>query len=724
MKNTTPPSVFFLFLLISVFLPLTAIAATPDLSPYDVSWNSLGKDATDSMPLGNGDIALNAWTEANGDLLFYISKTDAWTENPKGDNGLAKVGRVRVSLSPNPFLAPNALQQRLLLSTGTIEITGKSPAGETKVALWVDAHHPVIHASIQSTLPLKASITLDPWRNPPPDKISADTILPSGNNRLVWYHRNEKTADAAVQNLTFGGLISGPGFSTRPETHSLISEPATQLHASVAVLTSTTPTAQEWIAQIEGLQKELASIDPEKSRREHERWWGDFWSRSHILVSGNADAEKVTQGYLLQRFITACAGRGAYPIKFNGSLFVVDNPALKKGKDKKTGEEIILNVTADYRSWGGQYWFQNTRAMYWPRLMAGDFDLMQPLFRMYRNQIEPNAQQVKTFYNHEGSYLAETAPFWGGIPNIKKDEPGSYTKDYYTPILELSALMLDYYDYTGDQDFVRKTLLPIANAGLTFFSQHFPRDASGKLFLDRANSIEMYWIVQNPLPDIAGLHWILPRLLALPENLATPDQRSFWKKLLSELPPIPLGTKDGKRVILPFQEGQESKARNFENPELYAIYPFRHFGLGKPDLDAALNAFESRLHKGKHCWGQDPIQAAYLGLTDEAQKQVTFNLTKKDPRLRFPAFWEKGHDYEPDQDNGGNGENGLQLMLMQCEGRSIRLLPAWPQNWNANFKLRAPFETTVEGRVENGTLTDLRVTPESRRADLIFPSMN
>jgi hypothetical protein len=29
-------------------------------------------------------------------------------------------------------------------------------------------------------------------------------------------------------------------------------------------------------------------------------------------------------------------------------------------------------------------------------------------------------------------------------------------------------------------------------------------------------------------------------------------------------------------------------------------------------------------------------------------------------------------------------------MLMQTVGRKILLLPAWPKNWNADFKLHAP----------------------------------
>jgi hypothetical protein len=72
----------------------------------------------------------------------------------------------------------------------------------------------------------------------------------------------------------------------------------------------------------------------------------------------------------------------------------------------------------------------------------------------------------------------------------------------------------------------------------------------------------------------------------------------------------------------------------------------------------------------------------------------------------------------PDEDNGGNGELGLQKMLIQCDGRKILLLPAWPKEWSADFKLHAPFNTTVEGRVEGGKIMNLEVNPESRRVDV------
>ena len=64
----------------------------------------------------------------------------------------------------------------------------------------------------------------------------------------------------------------------------------------------------------------------------------------------------------------------------------------------------------------------------------------------------------------------------------------------------------------------------------------------------------------------------------------------------------------------------------------------------------------------------------------------------------------------------------LQEMLMQTDGKRILLGPAWPAEWNVSFKLHAPYQTIVSGRVEGGKVVIDTVTPESRRADIeVFP---
>ena len=723
------------------------------VSANDVVWMEPGKSAADSMPLGNGDIGLNVWTEQNGDIVFYIGKSDAWSENPKGTTGLAKVGKVRLSTEPALFAGTNGFSQALRLYDGQIVIKGEK--GE--LCLWVDANAPVIHAQVKGSIPCVLTASLDPYRtsvvaavtNNATNNISQfmqstleelkPDYHPEGlKDRLAWCHFNGltnglgKATTPEVANWGFGALVQGHDLKASG-TGALVSEPTTNHEVAITVASGKAESDRDWIENVLHASTTPIPKSDEAQWQAHADWWHAFWERSYVFVDSTPDAKKVTQGYILQRFKTGCTGRGAWPIKFNGSLFVIDWPSVSFGKDKVTGVETIKPVTADYRAWGGQYWFQNTRAMYWPRLKAGDYDIMQPLFRMYLGEIRNNEATVRKLYNHEGSYVAETSPHWGALPNLVGKTDGKYTDFYFTPVLELSTMMLDYYDHTGDPAFVKETLLPFANLGLTFFANHFPRDKEGKLLLSPDNSIEMYWMVNNPLPDIAGLHYVLGRLKQLPEDLSTPEMRKSWADLNAILPPLPVADKDGKKVIYPYDPALNQvydevtktgvKPRNFENPELYAVYPFRLYGLselGKADLQVARDTYAARIQKGLHCWGQDPIDCAYLGLTDEAKKLVIHDLTNQDKRQKFLAFWDKGHDYAPDEDIGGNGEQTLQLMLMQTEGNRILLLPAWPKEWNCTFKLHAPLKTTVSGTVADGKITSLSVNPNERRKDVMI----
>ncbi|TCR05563.1 hypothetical protein EDF66_10630 [Sphingobacterium sp. JUb20] len=48
------------------------------------------------------------------------------------------------------------------------------------------------------------------------------------------------------------------------------------------------------------------------------------------------------------------------------------------------------------------------------------------------------------------------------------------------------------------------------------------------------------------------------------------------------------------------------------------------------------------------------------------------------------------------------------------------MLPAWPKDWDVNFKVHAFKNTVIEGTYKNGKMELLKVMPESRRKDIIF----
>jgi alpha-L-fucosidase 2 len=747
------------------------------LESYNVVWDSPSKDASGSMPLGNGDIGINVWVEEGGDLLMLIGKSDAWD----GNSINLKLGRIRIRLSPNPFVAGGAFQQILQLRTGDLRIL----ASGVTIRIWVDANHSVIRLDISSNAPIAVQASLEMWRTQPrtiktqtsdmfrdlsgkdpyPTVVWPDRIISGQQDRVLWCHHNTRhendpyEINMKLQGLadfigqmphpllgrTFGGAMEGDGFVGVDPVTLRSQESRHTHHLNIHALSMYPATVEQWTAKLE----QTIETNCSSSREDHERWWDQFWNRSWIYVTTNDPAESdatfnITRGYILQRFMNAAAGRSISPIKHNGSLFSVGNPD-----------------DADFRRWGGPgWWFMNQRLIYWPMLAAGDYDLMLPWLRMYREVLPLARYRTQKYFGHGGAHFPETITFWGAevsahygwTPFEQRPRPEAecpYVTYLWQGGIELTLILLNYYLQTGDEKFARDTLLPIADAVTEFYDVHYPRDQHGKLKMEPAQALETWHDATNPTPEVAGLEYTLRCLLdaftpsprtrgegrgegpvpkgppspaphpnPLPEYGARGQELpERWLRMLRELPPLPI---EANR-ILPAQ--RFDKKKNTENPELYCVFPYRLHGLNKPNLQLARDTFAARLHKSHDCWSQDDVQMAFLGLTEQAKESVTQRASPASHSdSRFPAFWNAFHDWIPDIDHGGVLQLALQNMLMQCDGREIRLLPAWPREWDADFKLHAPYQTIVEAKVRAGEIVELRVSPESRRGDVVVVS--
>jgi alpha-L-fucosidase 2 len=332
------------------------------LDDCNVIWYSPSKNSLGSMPAGNGNIGINLWVEENGDLLFYLSKTDAWSGNAR----LLKIGKIRLSLSPNPFKKGVPFSQELILKDGVIHIEAGKAEEKVSIDVWVDANHPVVEFDVKSQKKIITSVTAESWRLEQREitdnveihsayglksiMVEKDTVLDNDKENVLWALRNERSIwkeNLTMQGLegyiekgkdpllhnTFGALIhSGQLHKTSP-TKLESKEAIHNFSVSVFVLTAQTESLDNWEKGIGRIFRKVTSESREKRLKAHTDWWHSFWDRSHIFVSTRNEEEKekvanVSRNYNLQRYINACAGRGNFPIKFNGSILTVDTKNL------------------------------------------------------------------------------------------------------------------------------------------------------------------------------------------------------------------------------------------------------------------------------------------------------------------------------------------------------------------------------------------------------------
>lgn len=721
-------------------------------TPFAYTWHSPSSNSSQSMPCGGGDIGMNVWVE-NGDLLFYVARSGSFDEH----NSLLKQGRFRVSLQPSPFSAKD-FKQTLHLRDGHIEIA----SGDVRILLWVDVFKPVIHCSVNSKNRIHAQVSYENWRYrdriirkgegqqnsykwaPPAGlKTAADSIQASKNEVLFYHQNSERTifdVTAEQQGLAhlkesmfnpLKNLISGGKLISKQLIFKNITEDkyagtdykawnfntataSKNLQFSIALHNGQYADIAHWK---NALENSIASIQLQKDRKSTVAWWNALYDRSFIRMDG--EAAHLARNYRLMRYMLACNARGNYPMKFNGGLFTFDPVWVDSAQA----------FTPDYRKWGGgTFTAQNQRLLYWPMLKNGDAALMEPQFRFYQ-QMLPNAElRSRTYWGHGGACFTEQLENYG-LPNPteygwkrpewfdKGVEYNMWLEYGWETILEFCQMILEQKSYQGSDI---SEYIPLIRSSLRFFEQHYryrasqrgrrDLDGNGKLVLYPASACETYKMAYNPASTIAGLRRVLT-------TLGDPDS------LLKFIPDIPYRLVDGKKMISPAQWWE--RVNNTESPQLYPVFPWRFFGVGQEEgLETARNTYlhdpDVQKFKSHTGWKQHLIWAACLGLTDEAKTLALLKMG--DGPHRFPAFFGPGFDWTPDLNHGGSGMIGMQEMLMHtsAEGK-ILLFAAWPRAWDVHFKLHAPDQTVVEAALKNGRITLLKVTPESRREDVILP---
>jgi len=775
-----PSSLFFplascFLLLASSLFPLTLTA-----QPLDYEWTTPSNNSSESMPCGGGDVGMNVWVE-NGDVLFYLSRSGCFDEN----NTLLKLGRVRLTLSPG--IDMTHFRQILHLQEGYVEVTDGFISVILWADVFKPVVHVEIE-SLRQRVVVAATYenwrTKDipmtrregfqssyKFSMPKGQMTRHDSIVATDREITFWHHNEQQTIfDATVRqqqmesvkdklrnplkDLIFGGRMKGRGFvmmdtvgsryaSTNSMGWMMVSERPLRRHRLEITMATTQAGKQQWLGE---LDKTELSIRTDLDRKNTRRWWKGFWQRSYIENvdgsqstndnhhanddSGTVQAyQQLARNYTLFRYMLGCNSRGQWPTKFNGGLFTFDPEYVAK--------EPEFRLSPDYRNWGGGvHTAQNQRLVYWPMLKNGDFDLLIPQLEFYYNIYQNAEERSRLYWGHEGACLTEQIENYG-LPCYA--EYGDKRPQGFDPGLERNAWL--EYEWDTCLEFCMMALearryspldidryVPMMVSCLRFFDEHYQYlanqrgakrlDDQGKLILYPGSGGETYKMAYNSTSTIAALKTVAQALHEYAEQQVDTSLNAYLTPLMARIPDITI--RNG--MIAPALHWE--RVQNTETMQLYPVFPWRIYGVGRPDIEVARKTYFDDSHARKfrsHVgWKQDAIWAACLGLTDEAARLIQQKLG--DGPYRFPAFWGPGFDWSPDHNWGGSGMIALQEMLLQeTPDGKLYLFPAWPREWNIRFRLHASRGTTVEAEMKDGQVVNVKVMPKNRQTDVVYP---
>ena len=320
-----------------------------------------------------------------------------------------------------------------------------------------------------------------------------------------------------------------------------------------------------------------------------------------------------------------------------------------------------------------------------------------------------------------------------------------------TQATELTQLMFDYVAFTGDSNYLKRTVAPWLKEAALFYLSYLRKDDDGLYHIMVSDAAENWWKVKDTINDLSAARYLFWQVLNHgvafgyePEFIAAVRDR------VEKLPPLPVGqwnrTKSGlvldcnANLYAPFGGVyDDQKTHNTENPELYLVYPFAMVDGNSPkaELDRAVNTFRKRRCPNHAGWSQCPVQAARLRLDDAVD--VILDHAKRHAKYPYggwnsPAGKLKdsktGATDTPYFDAMGVNLTALEETLLQSHylttpvktdplgGGPIVLLPAAHREWSGKFRLRARGGFLVTAEFEpDRKLT--RATIECERGGLL-----
>lgn len=730
----------------------------------------------EGLPIGNGRMGTLVWTSP-GAVHFQINRVDVFATNKTAQGPKAgptdycgACARVTVRFGGTPFRDGPAFGQRLCLHPARCTVSGEG----VTISCWVGADSDVLVVSITDRRdpPEALEVALEMWRPP---------LVRTGRHRAAYGFRQIPEGAAVVQAFTeaahycasavamralrTAAAPTAPGEAGESPACDESAETARVLSLSACSRTRhiLVASAASWEEQVDAGQTATDTLDAASvpgalpaMEASHQQWWHEFWSRTHVEVtSPDGRAQQAARDRCLFLYHLAATSRGAYPPKWNGSIFATQG---------------------DSRDWGSQFWIWTTEMLYWPLHAADAADLCEPFFEMYRRQLPAAATAARQRWDAGGVFFPETAPFDGPLelpqglvpeyrrlhlegqdnssvsaqlaahcqfeyhlamalyPADKFPHGYSWISHITSSGAELAVHAWWRYRYTGDRAWLASHAYPLLRGVAEFYRSYCRRGGDGHWHICNTNAHEDFWGVTDSIWDLAAMRGALPLAIRAAGILnLDADLADHWRQFLAQLAPYPMGADPRARALTDGAlddhawaagyRGLVDGSRNSGDVQITPIFPFEDWTLQTREV------------------GQDAVAQRTLDLAPRHRTVLdgaASNTVIRSPIAavragrgkELPALLERYRAAFPTQPNGFSLFEGpeapsvehlglltmtLQEALLQSvsphpgEPEIIHLFPAWPPGWDASFRLLARGGFLVSATMQDGQIGPVEI---------------
>ena len=666
------------------------------VSRSDIVLAKPNTDPAQSMPLGDGQLGAAVWA-ANG-MTIQLNRADTMPYR-YSPGWIVIPGLSKLTSAPDFHAVLN-------LYDGTLTETG----GGMTATVTVEADSPDVVISVTGADPTATqSAQVELWAPRTPTAAAAGS---TGVLSQTWTD-SEDPAYPGGTGKTYGSLaaITASGQDvTASVPDSLTAQVSFRPHAdgSYRVVVA----SPHWAGgdALAAARSQLADMTAGNGAAETSAWWHRYWQQTDPMELDSADgAANYMENLRTIYLYAAAAERGS------GDL-----------AGSQAGTADLFSWLRDTVRWDpAAYWIWNQRMQLAANQGAGEADLNDPFFSMYKDDVANiRAWTEQQFPGLPGLCVPETMRFNGnGYSNgtqaynggthanenlsCSSQVPATYNGEDITSGAELSLYAWRQYQDTGDTGFLAG-MYPLMS-GVAQFLLAYAKPGADGLLHTVANSHETQWEVQDPTTDIAAMQAVFPVIIAAAEKLhRDPGLVAQLRSALTRLPQFPRADAATETQLLPpsaDQAGDDvigesydpaAARHNTENIGLELVWPYQLLGASS---QLAQRTFADRLFVNQNDWSFDAVDAAELGLSDAVEQNLV-SLTEQ--YQKFPSGMAQFIANPPYVEQSANVALALQLSLVQDNAGVVTVAPAWPAGWSASGSVAITGNSKVDVQVENG----------------------
>jgi hypothetical protein len=731
----------------------------------DIVLNRPVHHPSEGMPIGNGRMGTMMWT-APGSIEFQINRVDVFAVNrhaggahfPGGTDYCGGCARLSIVVGGEPFRAETGFEQRLSLTEARCDVQGEGVRSVSWVAANDDAL--VVTVTDERKSPRPIEVTLAMWREPE---------VRTGEHTAAYSFREEADRVAVVQTFREADhfcasavAIASPGNDTQivkvdTRCRVLRLAAARGSRTVLAVSAASLDTGADVCSLVDEILAKLASPAAlAEAEEQHARWWEAFWGRTFVRIKSPGErGEQAARDRELFLYHMASSSRGAYPPKWNGSIFL---------------------TSGDARAWGAQFWLWTTELLYWPLHAADASDLTEPFFEMYRRQLPALDIAARQRWRAAGIFLPETTPFDG--PKALSDDEANEYRDHFlgephtddisaglaasisydwhlstltsetarnhhgyswishlaSSAAELAVHAWWRYRHTGDIGWLRSHAYPLLRGVVEFYRSLARRGEDGHWHLHGTNAHEDFWGVTDSIMDLAAIRGTVPLAIRAATLLdVDADLREQWQAFLDNLAPYPMGSDPRARTLAggaladvawaAGYKGAVDGSHNSEDVQLSPIFPFEDWTLETRSaaMDAVARRTLALVPRHRRVLAGDTLNTAVRSPIAAVRAGMGAALPALLAHYRA-AFQALPNGFSPFEGESAHSIEHLGLLTMILQeallqsvsphpGKPdiINIFPAWPKIWDASFRLLARGGFVVSATMRSGRIGPVEV---------------